>query len=154
MNHPNCHLRCPDYFLFTNALFGGPKCVDKSCGRCQLVTLLRPQNITKRSSKLAHFQLNFVRGKPSIIYLQIKYHFSWKRVKTTKSYLKAAENLSISTYYQIFQREFDVYVLLSPCGKALFVLCIIGWLRWPQALFYLLIAWIANPPWYVMYLFN
>ena len=99
MNHPNCHLRCPDYFLFTNALFGGPKCVDKSCGRCQLVTLLRPQNITKRSSKLAHFQLNFVRGKPSIIYLQIKYHFSWKRVKTTKSYLKAAENLSISTYY-------------------------------------------------------
>ena len=125
MNHPNCHLRCPDYFLFTNALFGGPKCVDKSCGRCQLVTLLRPQNITKRSSKLAHFQLNFVRGKTSIIYLQIKYHFSWKRVKTTKSYLKAAENLSISTYYQIFQREFDVYVLLSPCGKALFVLSVL-----------------------------
>ena len=125
MNHPNCHLRCPDYFLFTNALFGGPKCVDKSCGRCQLVTLLRPQNITKRSSKLAHFQLNFVRGKPSIIYLQIKYHFSWKRVKTTKSYLKAAENLSISTYYQIFQREFDVYVLLSPSGKALFVLSVL-----------------------------
>ena len=125
MNHPNCHLRCPDYFLFTNALFGGPKCVDKSCGRCQLVTLLRPQNITKRSSKLAHFQLNFVRGKPSIIYLQIKYHFSWKRVKTTKSYLKAAENLSISTYYQIFKREFDVYVLLSPCGKALFVLSVL-----------------------------
>ena len=125
MNHPNCHLRCPDYFLFTNALFGGPKCVDKSCGRCQVVTLLRPQNITKRSSKLAHFQLNFVRGKPSIIYLQIKYHFSWKRVKTTKSYLKAAENLSISTYYQIFKREFDVYVLLSPCVKALFVLCVL-----------------------------
>ena len=41
--------------------------------------------------------------------------------------------------FQNFLKEFEVYVLLSPCVKALFVLYIIGWLRWPPALSYLLI---------------
>ena len=137
MNHPNCHLRCPDYFLFTNALFGGPKCVDKSCGRCQLVTLLlRPQNITKRSSKLARSQLNFA-GRTLASFIFKSNIISPAGRESKQQTWKKPQRKSFN--FQNFLKEFEVYVLLSPCVKALFVLYIIGWLRWPPALFYLLI---------------